>query len=626
MSIDMKLHITFLVAGVLCLSSCNESKFLHEDPPTIIYPDNLYNSYSGFVSGMNAVYANMRKLYMSGDGARTHDQLWTQNTDNVSTRTHDINQFRGISSGWAEVSFAFEWLYEIVNSTNLIISCAENNPVDWQGNDEAEKLTNKNNILGQAYTARAWAYRLLMYAFGPVPLNTKVINGGNYSNAWERAPIEDIKIQMEADLKKGVELLDLSGDDQCRINGAFARHFLGELYLSMGNFKEAESTLRPLCESSYYSLVKQRFGRKKDNPDGNYFIDMFRNPYRKDGNTESIFIFANGLNVPGAQKLNLMNAYIGEYHTYKRMGKTIYWWDKFGGQARCRYHNTPYAMSNEDDYNLYYRNKDIIGDPNNPQQINKWLWKNEDGRDNFLYENKDIRGQHTSIRRFYVDDWNGDGDVTDPCAYPLDKAVQDNSDDMFDEKDANGKFIGDTCYTFFTFEASPEGSVQWHDKHTYVYSRKWEVEQGITAYDLTKQEDWHTVVHLRLADSYLLFAEALFMQGKEEAVTWINKVRSRAGASEVSFGDLSIDFILDERSRELVDEELRKITLLRTGKYLERTKKYNPLSMGYVKDFHKLAPIPSSVIDSNKDKPMDQNLGFGGNTTCDFTPNGYQDE
>ena len=48
--------------------------------------------------------------------------------------------------------------------------------------------------------------------------------------------------------------------------------------------------------------------------------------------------------------------------------------------------------------------------------------------------------------------------------------------------------------------------------------------------------------------------------------------------------------------------------------------------MGYVKDFHKLAPIPSSVIDSNKDKPMDQNLGFGGNTTCYFTPNGYQDE
>ena len=148
-----------------------------------------------------------------------------------------------------------------------------------------------------------------------------------------------------------------------------------------------------------------------------------------------------------------------------------------------------------------------------------------------------------------------------------------------------------------------------------------------TTNDWNSQSDWHTVVHLRLADSYLLYAEALFMNNNSsEASVWINKIRQRSGASAILPAQLSLDFILDERSRELVSEELRKITLLRMGKYIERTKKYNPLSKDYVADHHKLYPFPAIAIDANKDKVMDQNLGYGGSTTCDFSPPGYPDE
>ena len=42
--------------------------------------------------------------------------------------------------------------------------------------------------------------------------------------------------------------------------------------------------------------------------------------------------------------------------------------------------------------------------------------------------------------------------------------------------------------------------------------------------------------------------------------------------------DATIDFLLDERIRELVGEELRRFTLVRTGKLVERVKKYNPHS------------------------------------------------
>lgn len=284
-------------------------------------------------------------------------------------------------------------------------------------------------------------------------------------------------------------------------------------------------------------------------------------------------------------------------------------------------------MSNPKDYELYSKYRNTIGDPDNPHLIDQWLWTNTDGRDNFLYEMDDIRGHYTSIRRFLVYDWNENGTLTDTSYAPVSEAIIMHDDDIYTVKDNQGKYIGDTIYLYYAFNPSAIGSVQWYNKHTYLYSRKWEVEIGHTTYDWNLKQDWHTVVHLRLADSYLLYAEALYMNdNSNEAVIWINKVRERAGASLIDPGQITLDFILDERSRELVSEELRKITLLRTGKYLERTRKYNPLSMDYVQDHHKLYPIPASAIDANKDKLMDQNLGYGGSTTCDFTPEGYPDE
>src|SRR5690606_4913761 len=152
---------------------------------------------------------------------------------------------------------------------------------------------NKRSVIGQARVARAWAYRLLIYAFGPVPLSTEEITGETYSNAWDRNSIEEIKAQMEEDLSIGVEYLEFFGQNQTHLSGAAARHYLGELYLSLGEFQKAVDVLAPLCNSGDYSLVNSRFGRTANQADGNLIIDMFRTPYRKDGNTESIFIFAN---------------------------------------------------------------------------------------------------------------------------------------------------------------------------------------------------------------------------------------------------------------------------------------------------------------------------------------------
>ena len=66
---------------------------------------------------------------------------------------------------------------------------------------------------------------------------------------------------------------------------------------------------------------------------------------------------------------------------------------------------------------------------------------------------------------------------------------------------------------------------------------------------------------------------------------------------QITVADLNIDFILDERARELSGEYLRWTDLTRTGKLLERVKKYNPVATTLIKDYHVLRPIPQTQID-----------------------------
>jgi hypothetical protein len=117
---------------------------------------------------------------------------------------------------------------------------------------------------------------------------------------------------------------------------------------------------------------------------------------------------------------------------------------------------------------------------------------------------------------------------------------------------------------------------------------------------------------MRLAETYLLAAEALMKQGKNnEAATYLNELRARSNASPISASDVTLDFILKERSRELVTEEYRKHTLVRTSKFYEWAAKYNPrLDESKVQPYNEYFPIPQGIIDSNTGAVMEQNSGY----------------
>ncbi|MEX2232577.1 MAG: RagB/SusD family nutrient uptake outer membrane protein [Cyclobacteriaceae bacterium] len=127
--------------------------------------------------------------------------------------------------------------------------------------------------------------------------------------------------------------------------------------------------------------------------------------------------------------------------------------------------------------------------------------------------------------------------------------------------------------------------------------------------------DWFV---MRLADALLLRAEARFKQGKlATAADDINVVRTRAAkpgmvaAMQITQAEVTLDFILEERARELDAEQLRWFDLARTVTLVQRVILYNQFGAVNIKDHHIVRPIPQAQIDRTQGG-YPQNCGYAG--------------
>ena len=123
---------------------------------------------------------------------------------------------------------------------------------------------------------------------------------------------------------------------------------------------------------------------------------------------------------------------------------------------------------------------------------------------------------------------------------------------------------------------------------------------------------------IRLAEIYLNYAEATLRGGNGDlglAATKINELRERGfgnSSGNINTSDLSLDFILDERSKELYWEGQRRTDLVRYGyftsnSYLWPFKGNEPSGIG-VDSYRNLFPLPSNVISVNPN--LTQNEGY----------------
>lgn len=141
----------------------------------------------------------------------------------------------------------------------------------------------------------------------------------------------------------------------------------------------------------------------------------------------------------------------------------------------------------------------------------------------------------------------------------------------------------------------------------------------------------------RAAEAYLIAAEAIVKGAKNGklggAEVYYNRVLDRAlgtkkgtdpkcasvpedqkslatASYRATAANITVDLILDERARELMGEYSRWFDLKRTGKLVERVKKYNPWVKGQsISAIHNLRPIPQSEIDLSFPS-LKQNPGY----------------
>jgi len=124
----------------------------------------------------------------------------------------------------------------------------------------------------------------------------------------------------------------------------------------------------------------------------------------------------------------------------------------------------------------------------------------------------------------------------------------------------------------------------------------------------------------RLADVYLIYAEAVLRGGaggdRGTALNYVNKVRTRAydgsTAGNITDGQLTLDFMLDERGRELLFECQRRTDLIRFGKFTDGSYlwawKGGVMNGQAVSSNLNLMPIPSTDLINNSS--LVQNPGY----------------
>jgi hypothetical protein len=133
--------------------------------------------------------------------------------------------------------------------------------------------------------------------------------------------------------------------------------------------------------------------------------------------------------------------------------------------------------------------------------------------------------------------------------------------------------------------------------------------------DRTQFQGGRDYIAFRLADTYLMLAEAQFMNGQiDEAVTNINMVRRRAAwpgmesAMEITAAEMNMELFIEERERELIGEQMRWLDLKRWGILVERVLAHNPQASA-IQPHHVLRPIPQNQID-RASTPYPQNPGY----------------
>ena len=547
-----------LATVALAGTSCSDS-FLDEE---------MFSSYGTNVSDVNAKVVGLH--YRVGEilgysNRQGYPGIWQVGTDvGAPGDTEGVEvpfyQYADLNSENGGVSFLWTQLYNIIGAANSIIASAT------ESTDPA--------LVAEAKFFRAWCYNQLVTGWGGVPLVVEAAAAPKTD--YTRNTVQEVDAVIVKDLQDAIAGLPAVGKmvNESRISKDAARMLAAEAYLRMGMynkdyFEDAEDVLNPVITEGNYELIEERYGKHLADA-GDYYSDMFRwgNQRRSQGNKEGVWTFemeygnvVSGGTIGAPQQ---RRNWVAAFHKLAGMVNA----DSIGGRGNGRL-----RLSNYVKYGVFEKG-DIR---NSNHNIRREMWYNKPNWSATIYV--DANGWQV-----------GEGEGT---------AVQKKTGDKV------VPHIGDTLNVF------------------YPHTTKW------GGYDTTDDFGWALTKDfpmMRYAEVFLLRAEARFRQGNTQgAADDINVLRDRAfkdyrelnpEAGKVTKEMINIDFILDERIREMVGEENRRFTLMRTGELANRVNMMvtkwpetaaNKKLTGFDATKHILLPIPLTEIQLNKDAELTQN-------------------
>jgi len=552
-TISMTLPMTrrlILPLAALCLGGAAGCVDLTEHPVTGL-TSAYYNTPIGFDLAVNAAYQPMRNHWPLERGATMTvfgTDEYTKGADGSYKFFNDYTaQLNGDVDYIRDTWFDF---YKGINTANTVIAAAPTATVS-----DAIKTVR----VGEAKFLRALYYFTLVRTYGDIPIYTEPIVA--VTTETNREPVAKVYDLIISDLIAAEAALPAKAAQFGRADLPAAQHLLGEVYLtragaatSSPDFALAAAELNAVATNSRFSLLPS-------------YKDLWR--IDNENNPEVVFSIqftSDPLTTGTGNKLHL------------------YW-----GAA---YDLEPGML------------RDIANDrPFRRWRQTKWLLKLWDRTKDSRYED-----MHKVV-------W-----------------ISNNPNNIPKDGAGNPKFtVGDTAVYMPGLDSIPAamraatryklyGENEYTDAMFPVLNKYLDPTRTSTNQEEGQRD--HPI--FRLANTYLMLAEALIRDGKvDEGLVWLNKVRTRAAkpgqeaAMQVTAADLStslsgpdpIEFILDERARELTGETTRWFDLTRTGRLVSRVRQWNTAAAPNIQDFHVLRPIPNVEINSSTGN-MKQNPGY----------------
>ena len=588
----MKKYLILSMFAAFLLTGCNEDKFLEEKPLDFNSASNSYETAADYDAAITELYFLTREeFYTTYD--RTTDlskfaDMW------ITADPLKSNVVADLSPSGAMAKFYWDENYKLIAQANTVIGRLPN----------SSKLTDDEKKVYEAKARffRALAYRTLVLLYGDVPLQLEEVS--TPKTDFVRESKDKVKAQVVEDLEfAAANLPEINTVKDGEISKPAANMLLAEMYLATGDNDKAINAASAVINNPNLALMKNRFGSQAKE-DGDVFYDLFRpnNQNRASGNTEGIWVIQFETNIEGG----------GNNTSHHFWDPGSFWGERFFAPQVDKF-----LIIRPDGTKLQLFNWPI-GDMTGGRGIGTHYATNHLYNEIWADDFDDIRNsEYNWPRRFKIHRTNVLDDNPELKAAMPDGYFDLENTVLPDGWSMETGFAGGVAATtqlpnrfmcgYSTKMTTPfhHPDAQYENKETYKLA-------GTGGKTFTDQ------YFFRLAEAYLLRAEAYVNKGdKNKAADDINELHKRANAKPCTADQMNLDYILDERLRELTCEEKRRLTLSRVGKLAERIKKYNPyFSAAYSADnkdydaHFDLLPIPLSAIQANKDAKLEQNPGY----------------